>query len=102
MMAKHCRIVNLFISRVDSVFKLMPCVKNCYQQIPTIWIAVWLREDLASNQVRITKGGFFSESAICFFKSPKKKFQKTILSLKGLSFKSSGKMIVAPFLCFLR
>ena len=54
MMAKHCRIVNFFISRVDSVFKLMPCVKNSYQQIPTIWIAVWLREDLASNQVRIT------------------------------------------------
>ena len=53
MMAKHCQIVNLFISRVDSVFKLMPCKRNSYQQIPTIWIAVWLREDLASNQVRI-------------------------------------------------
>ena len=30
----------------------------------------------------LVKGGFFSENAIRFFKSPKKIFQKTILSLK--------------------
>ena len=37
------------------------------------------------NSTIVTKGGFFSESAICFFKSPnlqKKIFQKTTLSLK--------------------
>jgi hypothetical protein len=40
---------------------------------------------MATNNHGFTKGGFFSESAIRFFKSPnlqKKIFQKTILSLK--------------------
>ena len=35
-----------------------------------------------SNNKKTAKGGFLSESAICFSISKKKKIQKTILNLK--------------------
>ena len=51
----------------------------------------------------LTKGGFFSESAICFFKSPnlqKRIFQKTILNLKFKFPANKSKVLLARNLNF--
>ena len=46
---------------------------------------LWVTQPSLKGLISVPKGGFFSESAIRFFKSPnlqKKIFQKIILSLK--------------------
>ena len=61
---------------------------NLSREFPTInWERVCGITNLGAQYLFITdlKGGFFSESTICFFRSPnlqKKIFQKTILNLK--------------------